>query len=93
MFSPPLKTLGSEEREGDRGCWMNSFCCSADSSVSFQAAGPQSLRHYLWLAWPDHGDTLGLLFGGNSGFLLSQSGLSSFPTRKPTLPFPWGWAP
>lgn len=89
MFSSPLKQLGSERREGDCGCWMNGFCCYMYSSVSFQATGPQSLRHHLWLVWPERGDTIRALSGGNSGFLLSQSGLSSFPTLKPTLPFPW----
>ena len=90
MFRSPLKKLGSERREGDRGCWMNGFCCCMYSSVSFQATGPRSLRHHLWLVWPDCGDTIRVLFGGNSGFLLSRSGLSSFSTYPP---FALQWAP
>lgn len=70
--------LGKEG--GDRGCRANGVRCCTHRSLSFQATGPQSPRHHLWLAWPDRGDTVRALRGGHSGFLPSQSALSSFPT-------------
>lgn len=75
----PPREAWSERREGDRGWRVNGVRCCTYSSLSFQATAPQSPRHHLRLAWPDRGDTVRALRGGHSGFLPSQSGLSSLP--------------